>query len=169
MSRLAASIERVVDAIGRAVSWLTLGIVLLTFAIVVLRYAFAGGSIALQESVLWLHSAVFLLGAAFALKRDQHVRVDIFYREFDPRRKALADLAGTLLFLLPVAGSLFLISYEYVASAWAIREASREPGGLPGVFLLKTLIPIAGVLLFAQGIALVLRQIAQLHAARGGS
>lgn len=169
MSRLAASIERVVDAIGRAVSWLTLGIVLLTFAIVVLRYAFAGGSIALQESVLWLHSAVFLLGAAFALKRDQHVRVDIFYREFDPRRKALADLAGTLLFLLPVAGFLVLISYEYVASAWAIREASREPGGLPGVFLLKTLIPIAGVLLFVQGIALVLRQIAQLRAARGGS
>jgi TRAP-type mannitol/chloroaromatic compound transport system permease small subunit len=169
VSRLAASIERVVDAIGRAVSWLTLGIVLLTFAIVVLRYAFAGGSIALQESVLWLHSAVFLLGAAFALKRDQHVRVDIFYREFDPRRKALADLAGTLLFLLPVAGFLVLISYEYVASAWAIREASREPGGLPGVFLLKTLIPIAGVLLFVQGIALVLRQIAQLRAARGGS
>ncbi len=165
LDALAAAIERGVEVLGRAASWLVIGVVLLTFVVVVLRYAFAAGSIALQESALWLHSAVFLLGAAFALKRDAHVRVDIVYRALAPRRRALADLAGTLLFLLPVAAFLFWISLDYVAAAWAVRESSREPGGLPGVYLLKTLIPLSGALLFVQGLALVVRSVAALRGA----
>jgi TRAP-type mannitol/chloroaromatic compound transport system permease small subunit len=165
VNALAGAIERAIEAIGRATSWLVPGVVGLTFAIVLLRYLFASGSIALQEAVLWGHSAVFLLGAAFALKRDAHVRVDIVYRALEPRRRALADLAGTLLFLLPVAAFMLWISLDYVAAAWAVREGSREPGGLPGVYLLKTLIPVSAALLLLQGIALVLRQLTLLRGA----
>ena len=99
------------------------------------------------------HSLVFLLGAAFTLKRDAHVRVDLVYQRLSPRARALADLVGTLVLLLPFCVFLFWVSLDYVGMAWSLRESSREPGGLPGVYLLKTLIPIAAALLGLQGIA----------------
>jgi TRAP-type mannitol/chloroaromatic compound transport system permease small subunit len=139
--------------IGRALSWLTLALVLLVFGLVAARYAFAIGSVAAQEAALWLHSLVFLLGAAFTLKRDAHVRVDLVYQRFSPRGKALADLFGTLVLLLPFCVFLCWVSLDYVGMAWSLRESSREPGGLPGVYLLKTLMPIAAVLLGLQGVA----------------
>ena len=126
-------------------------------AIVIARYAFDVGSIAAQESILYLHACVFLIGAAFALKHDKHVRVDIFYRNFSPKTKAAVDLAGTLLFLLPMAGFLLIESLPYVQAAWSVREGSREARGLPYVYLLKTLIPVAAGLLGFQALILVLR------------
>ncbi|MCC6560615.1 MAG: TRAP transporter small permease subunit [Xanthomonadales bacterium] len=148
-----ARIDALNEWIGRALAWLTLLLVLLVFALVAARYAFSLGSIAAQETTLWLHSMVFLLGAAFTLKRDAHVRVDLVYQRLTPRGRALADLVGTLLLLLPFCAFLLWVSLDYVAMAWSVREGSREPGGLPGVFLLKTLIPIAAALLGLQGIA----------------
>jgi TRAP-type mannitol/chloroaromatic compound transport system permease small subunit len=139
--------------IGRALSWLTLLLVLLVFGLVAARYLFATGSIAAQEATLWLHSLVFLLGAAFTLKRDAHVRVDLVYQRLSPRGRALADLVGAVVLLLPFCVFLFWVSLDYVGMAWSLRESSREPGGLPGVYLLKTLIPIAAALLGLQGIA----------------
>lgn len=156
--RAANRIDHAIDVLGRAVSWLTLGVVGLMFAVVVLRYAFSEGSIALQESVLYLHAIVFLLGAAYALRHDAHVRVDIFYQSWSMRGRARADLAGTVLFLLPVCVFMIWISYAYVESSWAVRESSKEPGGLPGVFVLKALIPLSAGLLLTQGVALALRK-----------
>jgi TRAP-type mannitol/chloroaromatic compound transport system permease small subunit len=150
---LMARIGALNEWIGRALSWLTLALVLLVFGLVAARYAFSVGSVAAQEAALWLHSMVFLLGAAFALKRDAHVRVDLVYQRFSPRGKALADLVGTIVLLLPFCVFLCWVSLDYVGLAWTLRESSREPGGLPGVYLLKTLIPIAAVLLGAQGVA----------------
>lgn len=150
---LAARIGALNEWIGRALSWLSLLLVLLVFSLVAARYAFAIGSVAAQEAALWLHSLVFLLGAAFALKRDAHVRVDLVYQRLSARGKALADLVGTLVLLLPFCVFLCWISLDYVGMAWSLREGSREPGGLPGVFLLKTTIPLAAVLLGLQGIA----------------
>jgi TRAP-type mannitol/chloroaromatic compound transport system permease small subunit len=120
---------------------------------VVLRYGLNLGSIALQESITYLHAMVFMLGAAYTLQRNEHVRVDIFYQRFSERRKALVDVAGTLLFLIPCCFFIFWVSLDYVAAAWSIHEGSREAGGLPAVFLLKTLIPITAVLLGLQGLA----------------
>lgn len=148
-----ARIDALNEWIGRALAWLTLLLVLLVFALVGARYAFSLGSIAAQEAALWLHSMVFLLGAAFTLKRDAHVRVDLLYQRLDARGRARADLLGTLLLLLPFSAFLFWVSLDYVAMAWSVREASREPGGLPGVFLLKTLMPVAAALLGLQGVA----------------
>ena len=127
--------------------------VVLTFVIVVLRYGFNIGSIALQESVTYLHAMVFLLGAAYTLRRDEHVRVDIFYQRFSERRKALVDVAGTLLFLIPCCFYIFWVSLDYVEASWSIYEGSREAGGLPAVFLLKSLIPLTAALLGLQGLA----------------
>ncbi|MGF1529100.1 MAG: TRAP transporter small permease subunit [Candidatus Competibacterales bacterium] len=150
------------EGTGRVVAWLTVILVLVTFAVVVMRYQFNRGSVALQESILYLHAAVFLLGAAYTLKRDGHVRVDIFYRAMGPRAKAAVDLLGTLLFLGPMAVFILWVSLPYVQDAWAITEGSREAGGLPYVYLLKTLLVIAPVLILLQGVALAARSSAIL-------
>ncbi|MYM63808.1 TRAP transporter small permease subunit [Pseudomaricurvus sp. HS19] len=142
---------------GRWIALLTLLMMLLTCVIVVLRYGFSLGSIALQESVGYLHSAVFLLAMASTLQRDGHVRVDIFYRRFSRAKQAWVNALGSLLFLLPVAGFLLFSSWNYVADAWAVREGSSSAGGLPLVYLLKSLIPLTAVLLALQAIGEVLR------------
>ena len=143
-------------------AWLALALVLVTFSVVVLRYLFEVGSIALQESILYLHASVFLLGAAYTLRVDGHVRVDIFYRHLSARGQAVVDLLGALLLLLPVCGFLLWISWDYAATAWSLREGSRETGGLPYVYLLKTLIPLAAFLLILQGISQMLASLAVL-------
>jgi TRAP-type mannitol/chloroaromatic compound transport system permease small subunit len=162
LSRFADRLDRFAQGTGRLVAWLTLGVVLITFAVVVLRYAFSLGWIAMQESVLYLHAAVFLLGAAYTLQQGGHVRVDIFYREMGPRARAWVDLLGALLLLLPVSGFILWVSWDYVAVSWSLREGSREAGGLPGVFVLKTAIPVAAVLLLVQGLAQASRSLAVL-------
>ena len=152
-----AAIDTLNEIIGRGVAWLALAMVLVTFTVVVLRYAFDLGWIAMQESVTWLHSLVFLLGAAYTLKHAGHVRVDIFYAAASPRRKALVDLLGSLLLLLPICLFIFYVSWDYVADSWSVWESSREAGGLPGIFLLKsTLLVMAGLLLL-QGLAEAIR------------
>ena len=145
------------ERIGRAVSWLSLFMVLVTFAVVVLRYAFDIGWIAMQESVTYMHAVLFLAGAAYTLKHEGHVRVDIFYRRFGPRGRAWVDLLGGLLLLLPVCLFIFYMSWDYVAQSWELREGSREAGGLPGVYLLKSMMLLMAGLLVLQGLSSVVR------------
>ena len=161
--RLASLLDALAERIGRLVSWLTLGMVLATVTVVVLRYAADMGLIWLQESINWMHSLVFMLGAAYTLKADEHVRVDVFYRGMSDRRRAAIDLAGTILFLLPLCAFLLVESWQYVATSWRIAERSREAGGLPMIFLLKTVIPVMAVLLALQGISMVLRACLRLR------
>ncbi|MCG8097612.1 MAG: TRAP transporter small permease subunit, partial [Candidatus Thiodiazotropha taylori] len=131
-------------------------------AVVVLRYVFQLGWIWLQESVTFMHAALFLVGAAYTLKHEGHVRVDILYRKFSERGRAWVDLLGTLTLLLPVCLFIFFVSWDYVAKSWALFEGSREVGGLEGVFLLKSLILVMAVLLVLQGISLAIRSLSQL-------
>lgn len=166
MKRIADAIDALNEWIGRGVAWCTLAMVLITFAVVVLRHVFHAGSIAMQESVTYLHAIMFMLGIAYTLKHDAHVRVDVFYRGWSERRRALANMIGTLLFLLPVAALIFLVSLGYVGDAWAVRETSREPGGLPWVYLLKTVIPVTAVLIALQGVAMLLRSVDTLRSTR---
>lgn len=150
-------LENVVSRSGRAVAWLTIAMVLLTFAIVLMRYGFNLGWIWLQESVSYLHAAVFMVAAAWALQEDAHVRVDVFYRNASPRRQAWVNLLGTLLLLMPVCIFLLVTGWDYVIRSWQVLEGSREAGGLPLVFLLKTLILVLPGLLMIQAIANVRR------------
>lgn len=166
MAALAAfvrTIDRLNDAVGRGVAWLTLAMVLITFAVVLLRYVFAIGWVWMQESYVWLHGVVFMLGAGYTLLHQGHVRVDIFYRDAAPRWKALVDLFGSLLLLLPVVGLIFWVSLDYVADSWARLEESREAGGMPGLFLLKTVILGFCVLLGLQGLSLAGRSLLVLR------
>jgi len=155
----AALLDRFAEATGRIIAWLTLCMVLITFSVVILRYLFQSGSIALQESVSYLHACVFMLGAAYTLKHDGHVRVDIIYRTLSARGKAWINLAGSVLFLLPVCAFILYASREYVAASWTMREGSQEDGGLDEVFLLKTAMPVMAVLLLLQGLSLSLHSI----------
>jgi TRAP-type mannitol/chloroaromatic compound transport system permease small subunit len=152
-----SAIDRVTDVIGRMVSGLTLAMVLVTMVAVVLRYYFESGSIALQESITYLHGLVFMLGIAFTLQRGGHVRVDIFYRGFSPYHKALVDLIGGLIFLLPVSLLILIFSWDYVAASWAIGETSEERSGIAGIYLLKTLLLLMPATLLLQGVAEILR------------
>ena len=146
---------RGVDALGRGVAWLTLLMTLLTFAIVLLRYGFNLGWIWLQESVTYLHAVVFMVAAAWAFQHDDHVRVDIFYRERSPRYRSLVNLLGTLLFLVPFSLFMLYVAWDYVAVSWSTWESSREPGGLPLVWLLKSLLLVMPALLLLQSFVTV--------------
>jgi len=168
MRNLANSLERMTAAIGRAAAWLILIVVTLEFALVVARYLFSLGSIWASETVIYAHAALFLLAAAWTLQTNGHVRVDIFYAEAKPRTKALVDLLGTLVFLLPFAVALLWLSTPYAARSWAIFERSQEASGLPLVFLLKTLIPVFALLMGLQGVAQIIRSTAILQGRKGG-
>jgi TRAP-type mannitol/chloroaromatic compound transport system permease small subunit len=141
---------RLINLAGRSVAWLTLVMVLLTFSVVILRYGFNLGWIWLQESVTYMHATVFMLAAAWAWQTDDHVRVDIFYRDRTPHQKARVNLLGTFLFVIPFSVFLLLDSWEYVANSWAARETSREAGGLPFVYLQKSLIILLPLMLLLQ-------------------
>jgi TRAP-type mannitol/chloroaromatic compound transport system permease small subunit len=166
MTVFAERIDRLTAAIGRAVAWLVLAVVLLQFALVVARYLFGIGSIWLTEAVIYGHAAVFMLAAAWTLQLGGHVRVDIFYADASARTKALIDLAGSGLLLLPFGFVLFLLSVPYAARSWAILEHSQEASGLPLVFVLKTLIPLFALLMALQGVAQAIRAGVALTRAR---
>lgn len=154
-----ASVESFIDWSGRTVSWLSFFLVIVTFIVVVLRYVFDSGSIALQETTSYLHACVFLIGMAYTLQQDAHVRVDIFYSRFSTETKAWIDLFGGLFLLLPFMLFVSWISWQYIADSWSVLEGSREAGGLPGVFLLKSLILVMTALLSLQACTQIARNI----------
>lgn len=149
--------------VGRAIAWLLLIMVLATLLVVVLRYALNRGGIVLQETVLYLHATTLMLGIPYALKHDAHVRVDLVYSRLGPRGRTVINLLGHLLFLVPVSLAILVFSQNYVVNAWRILEGSPEVGGLPAVFLLKTLIPLMAVLLLLQGLAEITRCVLALR------
>ena len=139
--------------------------VLVTFVVVVMRYVFDAGLIWVQESVVWMHAVVFMLGAAYTLQAEEHVRVDVFYRTMSERRRAWVDLIGVLVFLLPLCVFLGWKSFDFVVQSWSLREASRESGGLPYPFLpiLKSVLLLMPLTVALQGISLVLRSLKTLR------
>ncbi len=134
-------------------AWLTLLMVIATTAVVILRYAFDIGAISLQESITYMHGLVFMLGISYALRQDGHVRVDVLYARFGLRAKAIVNLVGHLVFLLPVCLTILISSWNFVYNSWHVLEGSAEVGGVPGIFLLKSLIPLMATLLLLQGIS----------------
>jgi len=165
LERLGDRLERINVAVGRAIAWLTLAMVLVTVVIVIQRYVFDTGFIWLQESLTWMHGAVFMLGAAYTLARDEHVRVDVFYRAMSERRRAVVNLAGVILFILPLSALVFYEALPYVQRSWAIREVSRDTGGLPypAIPLMKSILLVLPGGLVMQGIALALRSVVELR------
>ena len=161
MKNLIRLIDTLNESLGRWISWLALAMVLVMGLIVVLRYAFQVGSIALQESVMYLNALIFTFGAAYTLKQQGHVRVDVFYNRLSLRACGLIDLLGTGIFLSLTAGFIIWASWDYVAVSWRIQEGSAESSGLPYVYLLKASLLVLPLLLIIQGIAEAMKSLQQ--------
>lgn len=159
LEKLIAQIDKLSTISGRGISWLTLLMVLTMTLIVILRYGFGVGWIWLQESVLYMHAFVLMIAMAYTLFVDQHVRVDIFYRNFSKSQQNKINLFGHVFFLLPTCLFIFIMSLQYVAQSWFIMESSHETGGLPLLFLLKSLLIITPFLLILQAIAEIVKAI----------
>lgn len=155
--RALKTLSRHIDAfnqgLGRTLAWLTLGMVVVTFAVVVLRYGFNMGWIAMQESVMYLHSYVFLGAAGYTLLHNNHVRVDIFYNKMSDRGRAWVNLLGAIFLLIPVFSFILWQSWDYVLTSWYLLEGSPETGGLPFVYILKTAMPLLAVVMLLQGLS----------------
>ena len=158
-------LDRISAVTGRATAWLTLFMVIITFVVVVMRYVFDAGLIWVQESVVWMHAVVFMLGAAYTLRDEGHVRVDVFYRVMSDRHRAWVDLIGVLIFLLPLCVFLGWKSFDFVTQSWSIREASRESGGLPYplIPMLKSVLLLMPVAVALQGASLCLKSVQTLR------
>lgn len=154
---VAEGFDRVNSFLAGVGIWAVLSMALVQAAIVVMRYVFGVNFIWLQESVVYLFGITFLLLAGYVLLCDEHVRVDLFYREAGPRQKAWTDFLGTYLLLFPVCGLILWAAGPYVARSWAVFEPSSEPSGIPAVFLLKSLIPIFALLLSMAGFSVSTR------------
>ena len=154
-------IDRISVASGRAVAWLTFFMVVVTFVVVVMRYVFDAGLIWVQESVVWMHAVVFMLGAAYTLQAEEHVRVDVFYRNLGEKRRAWVNIIGVFIFLLPVCVFLGWNSIDFVVQSWSLQESSRESGGLsyPLVPMLKSVLLLMPLTVALQGVSLVLKSL----------
>ncbi len=157
--RFVGGVDALNEYVGRGVAWLTLAMVLITFSVVIMRYVFSFGFVWLQESYVWLHGIVFMAGAGYTLLHGGHVRVDIFYRPASPRHKAVVDLIGAFLLMLPMILLVFFVSYDYVLKSWVIGEGSREAGGLPGLFLLKSMLWVFCILVGLQCLSMAARAV----------
>lgn len=162
----ALSFSNLIDGLtgwlGHLIAWLTLIMVVLTGAVVLMRYGFGIGATAMQELVLYAHALVFMGAAAWALQRDAHVRVDIFFRRMSARRQALVDLTGSLFFLLPVCLFLAWNCWDYVAVSWARNERSADAGGLPWVYLQKSIILLLVAMLLLQAMSQIIKTLCVL-------
>ncbi|MGK2739560.1 TRAP transporter small permease subunit [Tepidicaulis sp. LMO-SS28] len=162
MQRIAGILDGFSNRLGQAVSWIALLMVLTQFTVVIMRYVFGVGSVMMQESIIYMHSLVFMLAAGYTLLHDEHVRVDIFYREASPKYKAVVNLTGTVLFLWPMCWLIWDAAYPYVSLSWTIREGSMETSGIPAIYLLKSVILVFTVLVALQGLSLAIHAIRTL-------
>ena len=158
-------LDRFSIATGKLTSWLTLAMVVVTTIIVVMRYWFDAGFIWLQESVTWMHAVVFMVGAAYTLQQEEHVRVDIFYRAASDKGRAWVDFSGTIIFLFPLCAFLVYTSYGFAAASWSLHESSRESGGLPYplIPILKSALLFMPMALSIQGVSLLMKSVATIR------
>ncbi|MGB3468198.1 MAG: TRAP transporter small permease subunit [Cyclobacteriaceae bacterium] len=161
---IADRIDKLNVVIGRLFSWLTTLLMLVICFDVLMRYVFNSSSAALTETEWHLFAALFMMGAAYTLKYDKHVRVDVFYTNFSDKRKAWVDLIGTLIFLFPFCYVVVTTSIPFVMNAFEVQETSPDPGGLPARYIIKSVIPIGFSLLFLQGISVALNCIKKIIA-----
>lgn len=156
-------LENVFDRFSDLMGWIAglLNLVMLgnVFYDSIMRYFFNSGSIAMQEMEWHLFSVVFLFGMAFALKEDGHVRVDILYDGFSPRWKAIVNIGGVLLFLLPLSVLIIKGSFWYVQEAYMSQEISGDPGGLGMRWLIKAMIPASFIFLIISSFGFILHNI----------
>lgn len=149
--------------LGQVFSWFSLGIVVVCFTVVVLRYLFSIGFVWMQDLYVWMNAVMFTGIAGYALFRNGHVRVDIFYRAASVRFKAWVDLIGFFLFMLPFGGVVLYWSWNFVERSWKYWESSRNIGGMPGLYVVKSFIIVFAVVILIQGLSMALRSVLVLN------
>lgn len=159
LALIVTAIGRLNTLVGRSFAWLSLGAAVVCFVVVLQRYLLSTTYLWMQDLYVWLNGAMFMAVAGYTLLIDGHVRVDIFYRPASLRRKAVLDLIGVLLFLVPFCAVIWLWGFEYVQRSWQLYEGSENPGGMQGLFILKSFILVFVVLVGLQGIAMALRSV----------
>jgi len=160
--RALSAFAQLVDAInewtGRIAAWLIFGAVIVCFLVATLRYGFSIGFAWMQELYIWQHAAAFMLGAGYTLLHNRHVSVDILTNRFTARTRAWLDIVSTFLFLFPWLAVVAIYSAPFILSSWSVRESSSAADGLPGLFLLKSVIWAFCALLFLQGLSQVIHR-----------
>lgn len=163
LTRLIDRLDQVNEWVGRISAWFGLFLTLTVFAVVALRYGFSDSNQWLSESILYWFALMFMLGMGYTYRHNSHVRVDVFSRTASAKTRAWIEIIGIVMLLWPVCLFIGISSFEYVLNGWAIREASPEPGGIPLLYLLKSLLLVMPALLFWQGLVELLRQVARLR------
>ncbi len=157
IARTVRAIAALNGLLGMIFSWFSLAIVLVCFTVVVLRYVFRIGSVPMQDLYVWLNGMMFMGIAGYALLRDAHVRVDVFYRGAKTRTKAMADMFGAVFFVGPFIAVLVFWSWPYVQRSWGLHEGSANVGGLPGLYVLKSFLLVFAAVVGLQALAMFLR------------
>jgi TRAP-type mannitol/chloroaromatic compound transport system permease small subunit len=155
-------IDLIIEKIGNAVSWLNVALVMLICLDVLFRYFFSFSKNWILELEWHMFALVFLLGSAYALQEDKHVRVDVFYQNFSEKTKTVINLLGTIVFLIPWCFLVITTSYKFANNSWYIREGSNQPAGLPARYIIKGMIVVGFILLAMQGVSLIIKYSNQL-------
>lgn len=163
LQKAANQIDNFNSKLGHIIAWFTLAMVIIMCLSVAMRYLFSTTLIWQLELVRFLHAIVFLSAAGFTLLENEHVRVDVFYQHFSDKTKALVNLMGTILFLLPVTCAIAYFASDLIINSWRLLESSREYHGMPGVFILKTFIWVFCLTLTLQGISIICNAIITLR------
>ena len=159
LSFISRTIDRINTFVGYLCGLFAFLMVLLVFTVVVMRYGFSVGFIWMQEAYVWLHSFIFMLGSGFTYLANEHVRIDVFYRDASEKYKATIDLIGNIFLLAPFLYIIWQYSYPFVYRSFLMNEVSREAGGMPALFVLKSAILWFCLVLFLQLISNVSKSI----------
>lgn len=162
LTKTASRIDRLSESFGRFFAWFALILVVLMAINVLERYLFHTGTNWQQELVMFFHAMLFLGASSYTWLHDKHVRIDVVYHRLSPKGKAVVDLTGTLLFMVPVCVCIFFFSYDFVVKSWMLLEKSSEYNGMPGIFLLKTFIWFFAGSLLLQSVSTCCRAILTL-------
>lgn len=154
--------DQIIASIGKAISYLSIALIIIICVDVTLRYIFAFSKNWIIELEWHLFALIFIIGSAFALQKDKHVRVDVFYQKFSDKAKCAIDLIGHIIFLLPWCYVVVKTSFKFAYNSWYIREGSAQPGGLPARYVIKGLIVVGFVLLAFQGVLQISKSIRKL-------
>ena len=162
LAQISKYIDRFNTFVGYLCAFFVFSMVIVVFTVVVLRYGFNIGFIWMQEVYVWLHSFIFMLGAGFTYLVNEHVRIDVFYREASKKYKAIVDLLGNIFLLLPFLYIIWSYSYPFVYRSFLMGEVSREAGGMPALYILKSAILWFCLVLFIQLISNIIKSLQTL-------
>tara|TARA_X000000368_G_scaffold62092_1_gene43896 strand:+ start:481 stop:975 length:495 start_codon:yes stop_codon:yes gene_type:complete len=159
MKQFQILIDKVIDNIAKILTYLLVSMIILVFITVIIRYMLNISYVALQELVMYFHALIFMFGVSYALKEKSHVKIDIIYNSLSKKNQYFISMLGTIIFIIPTSLFITYSSIDMVTQSWSLLEGSSEAGGLDLVFILKSVIPITGILIFLQALSDIIKYV----------